>query len=264
MSEKKADNLIVIKNLCFSYGSREVLKNINLNVEKGTILGIIGPNGGGKTTLLKIMLGLLKNYSGEVMSYCDKTGKAMEIHHKCNGYVPQHKNMNLSFPGTVYDIVEMGLYGMTGFWGPSAKEKEHVKQLLKEVGAYDLKDRPINALSGGQLQRVLIARALVGNPSILLLDEPLVGIDKTGVMNFLDLIVKIKNERGLTVVLVTHDYFALTATADKVACLNRTIHFHDNPNKLSQEDITRTFSCGYEVIETLAKGRPMLMMDDDR
>ena len=251
MPDPSKKKLITVKNLGFSYGSKEVLKNINLEVEKGTILGIIGPNGGGKTTLLKIILGLLKGYTGELSSYCTLTGKKVEIHHKCIGYVPQHKKMNLQFPGTVYDIVEMGLYGMTGFKGPSQQEKQHVEKLLKEVGVYELKDNPINALSGGQLQRTLIARALVGNPAILILDEPMTGIDKTGVMNFLDLVVKIKNERDLTVILVTHDYFTISACADKVACLNKTIHFHDNPAKMSQDDITKTFSCGFEVIETI-------------
>lgn len=241
------EKIIILEHVSFSYGDKIVLKNINLTVEQGNILGIIGPNGGGKTTLLKIMLGLIKGYTGNVIVKCQFKSVNGGFHHNCMGYVPQHSNVNKQFPATVYDTVEMGLYGLTGFMGPTKKEKEYVNLLLKKIGIDEIRDYSINAISGGQLRRTLIARALVGKPSVLMLDEPLVGIDQTGVMAFLKFLTEVKEEFDLTVVLVTHNFHAMTLTADKVACLNKTIHFHDNPEHLSKEDITITYACEYDA-----------------
>jgi len=251
MNNNDGEKLIIIRDLNFFYGKKQILKNISLDVERGTILGIIGPNGGGKTTLLKIMLGLLNGYTGEVSLKCILKHSKKKIHHHCIGYVPQEKEINLKFPATIYDMVEMGLYGMVGFFGPSADEKAHVEYLLEEVGIADLRDRHIMEVSGGQLQRALLARALVGNPAILMLDEPLVGIDKSGVINFLELLLRIKKDLELTVVLVTHDFQAVSVCADKVACLKETLHFHDNPSRLKPEILAATYSCGFEAFEAL-------------
>ncbi|MCD4786048.1 MAG: metal ABC transporter ATP-binding protein [Candidatus Eremiobacteraeota bacterium] len=248
------DEIIILKNVGFSYGDNVVLENINLTVEEGTILGIIGPNGGGKTTLLKIMLGLIEGYTGKVIVKCQFKNKSGGYHHNCMGYVPQHSKVNKQFPATVYDAVEMGLYGLTGFKGPTKEEKEHVNLLLEKVGIDKIKDCSINAISGGQLQRALIARALVGKPSVLMLDEPLVGIDQTGVMAFLKFLAEVKEKFDLTVVLVTHNFHAMTITADQVACLNKTIHFHDNPEHLSKEDIAKTYSCEYDAFHAHQPG----------
>jgi len=244
------EKIITLENVSFSYNDKIVLKNINLSVEEGTILGIIGPNGGGKTTLLKIMLGLIKGYTGKVIVNCRFKNGRGEFHHNCMGYVPQHAAINKQFPATVYDTVEMGLYGLTGFKGPSKEEKKHINELLKKVGIDEIRDFSVNALSGGQLRRTLIARALIGKPSVLMLDEPLVGIDQTGVMSFLQFLTEIKEKFDLTIVLVTHNFHAMSITADQVACLNKTIHFHDNPAHLSKEDIAKTYSCEYEAFHS--------------
>lgn len=249
-----AETLIEVKDLYFSYGEKTVLENINFCVDKGTIVSIIGPNGGGKTTLLKIILGLLKGYKGLVKVNCmveKKNGRSTVFHHSCIGYVSQRSKINMQFPASIKDVVEMGLYGMTGFRGPSSLEKDYIERLLLEVGVENIKNRPINAVSGGQMQRTLIARALVGKPSILLLDEPLVGIDQKGIIQFLELIMKIRDQLGLTVVMVTHDIHSATIFSDKIACLNRFIHFHDNPEKMSREDLTKTFVCNFEALLSL-------------
>lgn len=254
MTEGKTPiKIIEVKNLDFHYGDNHVLQDINLTVEEGTILGIIGPNGGGKSTLMKILVGLLKGYTGEVRISCLRPGEGRKDHHMCIGYVPQHTRSNFRFPATVYDIVEMGLYGMLGLGGPSSSEKDYILKLLEENGVLEIKDRSINALSGGQLQRTLIARALVSKPSVLLLDEPLAGIDETGSIQLMELLLKLKERLGLTVAMVTHDIHSVTMFADKLACLNRSIHFHDNPGHLTREDLTRTFACGYQALKSLTK-----------
>jgi zinc transport system ATP-binding protein len=133
----------------------------------------------------------------------------------------------------------------------SKEEKDYIHWLIQKTGIENIKNRPVGAISGGQLQRAFIARALVGKPAVLMLDEPLVGIDQTGVRQFLDLLIEIKEALSLTVVLVSHDFHAVSICSDKVACLNRTLHFHDNPEKLRREDLTRTFSCAYEAFHDL-------------
>jgi len=239
--------LIKVRNLSFAYEKTPVLKNVNLEVPPGIILGIVGPNGGGKTTLLKIMLGLLKGYTGEVKVRCHYGPGIKALHHKCIGYVPQRSDLNRKFPATVNDVVEMGLYGLTGAGGLSTDEKEYVSWLIGEVGVKDIKDKSINEISGGQLQRALIARALVTKPSLLFMDEPLVGVDQSGVMKFIELLLMLKERLELTVILVTHDFHSVSLCADKLACLNRTIHFHDNPSHLTAEKLSRVYSCGFDA-----------------
>jgi zinc transport system ATP-binding protein len=245
--------LISIKDLSYTYPDtgNEVLTNINIDIPKGIILGLIGPNGGGKTTLLKIMLGLIKGYKGEVKVRCSVGHDDKNIHHTCVGYVPQKSYINRKFPATVYDTIEMGLYGYTGFGGITSVEKDYIDWLLKEVGIVEIKNSSVNKISGGQLQRTLIARALVTKPSLLFLDEPLGGIDQTGIMMFVELLLSLKQRLNLTVVFVSHDFMALTMCSDRIACLNRVLHYHDNPEHLTAEELSRIYSCSYEAYQNV-------------
>ena len=255
-NKQKKSDLITIENLFFSYDDKEVLSDVCLKVPQGITMGILGPNGGGKTTLLKIILGLLKGYRGKVEVLCRYQKGQENFHHQCMGYVPQKNTLNLKFPATVHDTVEMGLYGTIGCAGPSKEEKEYIIWLLNKAGVWDIRNKSVGEISGGQLQRTMIARALVGKPALLALDEPMVGIDESGVLKFIDLLMTLKKELNLTVLMVSHNFEALGLFTDRVACINRTLHFHENPDHLTQEEIREVFACGYDAFQkTLGKSR---------
>ncbi len=219
-------------------------------------MGILGPNGGGKTTLFKIILGLLPKYQGEVRVSCSyPNADHNKIHHSCMGYVPQKAKINRFFPATVYDTIEMGLYGFQGFLGPSQKEEDYINWLIKNHGLENIKNKSINELSGGQLQRTLMAKALVTKPSLLLLDEPLVGIDQGGVKNILQLLLDLKNKLDLTILMISHDYQALKAIADEVACVNGVVHFHKNVEHFDLEELFGSHSCSYDLFSQIEKNR---------
>ncbi len=232
---------LCVENLSFSYGDTQALKNITMHVEAGCNLGIIGPNGGGKTTLLKIILGLLDGYSGSV------TVMGMTPREVCRrgdivGYVPQRHLFEQRFPVSVRQVVRMGLVGKTGLLRRHSKaDLDRVEQLITEVGLADVAERPIGTLSGGNQQRAFIARALAAGPKILLLDEPMVGIDVAGQQIFADMIRRLQDQLGLTVIVVSHDLRAVAATCEKVACLARTVHYHDSPRGLTPEILQEVF-----------------------
>ncbi|MEX0741649.1 MAG: ABC transporter ATP-binding protein, partial [Phycisphaeraceae bacterium] len=205
---------ICIDHLSFRYGSVQALRDVTLHVENGCILGIIGPNGGGKTTLLKILLGLLEGYQGsvEIMGHHPRD---VCRHGQLVGYVPQRHEYERRFPANVRQVVRVGLAGRAGLLRRYRKDDlARVEHLMHQVGVSELADRPIGNLSGGQQQRVFIARALAAGPSILLLDEPTIGIDVSGQQRFAELIRKLHEEHGLTVVIVSHDLRAVAASCE--------------------------------------------------
>jgi len=221
--------IIKIDHLSFGYpsqGSNQlVLEDICLQVEKNDFLGIIGPNGGGKTTLLKMMLGLLAPQKGSVTVFGQPAHKVRSR----IGYVPQHARIDSSVPANVMDVVLMGRLSASG-WGPSFSRKHHEAALaaLQETGTADLAKRPISALSGGQRQRVLIARALACGAELLILDEPTVGVDIHAEKHLFELLHRF-NER-MPIVMVSHDIAFVSAHFKQVACLNRRLschHAHD-------------------------------------
>jgi len=232
---------ICVDNVSFRYGNVEALQNVTLHIESGCNLGIIGPNGGGKTTLLKIILGLLEGYTGAV-KVAGLSPKQVCKHGDVVGYVPQHHHYERRFPVTARQVARMGLTGKTGLFRKHAAEDiDRVEQLLDRVGIRDVADRPIGTLSGGQQQRVFIARALAAGPSILMLDEPTVGVDQAGQKRFADLIHGLHEDLGLTVVIVSHDLRSIAASCGKVACLARTLHYHDSPAGLTPELLQEVF-----------------------
>jgi len=237
-----------IKRVDFSFGSQPVLQQIDLSIERGTTLGLVGPNGGGKTTLIKLLLGLLRPTSGTIriggLSPLDAVRRGDVI-----GYLPQNPAAPSSLPLSVRQVVRLGLAGKTGMLKPYADDDLHfAEHLLERVGVADLAEKPISTLSGGQLQRVYIARALAPRPMLLLLDEPTTGIDPAGQQRFIEFLDDLKRELGLTVVLISHDLRAVSAISDRIACLNLTLHYHDVPDHLPPDLVYHMFACDLEAM----------------
>lgn len=220
-----------IADVSFSYGNEEVLKDITLDIHEGDYLGLVGPNGAGKTTLLKIMLGLLAPEKGQIKLFgtdLKKFKRWSDI-----GYVPQKAtNFDVNFPVTAGEVVLMGRYGKKGLFSHTGKIDEHIaERSLREVGMLEYKNRLIGDLSGGQQQRIFIARALAGEPKIIFLDEPTSGIDERTQDEFYAIIKKLNQELDLTIVLVSHDIEKITKEVMHVACVDKTLLYHETPEK---------------------------------
>ncbi len=232
-------NAVVLKDLWAGYEDRTALEGINLELPMGKILAVVGPNGGGKTTLLKVLLGLVTPSRGTV----EVLGKTPAEARREIGYLPQVKTQRRDFPVTALDVVIMGLFPKMGLlrW-PGQRDRERARRLLEQLELGDLADRPFGELSGGQQQRVGIARALVAEPKLLLLDEPATGVDVVGQEAFYHFLESLRDERGISVIMVSHDIGGVTATADRVACLNRRVHYYGPPaGAFTPEVIERTF-----------------------
>jgi len=252
----KKDIAIELKKLSAGYGNDIVIENINCNIYYGDFFGIIGPNGGGKSTLLKIILGLLYPTKGTVKIY-DQIPK---IGRKNIGYVPQYSEYDKQYPISVWDVVLMGRRSIRGVHPLySSDDKKATIEALKKVSMLDYKKRHISELSGGQRQRVFIARALVSNPRILLLDEPTASIDKDLQINFYNLLKELN--KTVTIVLVTHDIGVISSYVNRVACLNRFMFTHDDEKMISKEMLEKTYSCPVDLI---AHGVPHRVLDEHK
>ena len=232
---------ICLDDVSYAYDGHEALHDVTLHIETGCCLGVIGPNGGGKTTLLRIILGLLGGYTGRA-SVLDMAPAEVCRRGDVIGYVPQHHEFERRFPVSVRQVVRMGLVGRTGLLRRTRRDDlDYAEQIMQQVGVADLVDRPIGDLSSGQQQRVFIARALACRPKILLLDEPLVGVDLAGQQQFAELIHQLHDALGLTLVVVSHDLRAVAGSCGKVAVLNRSIHYHDSPAGLTADLLHEIF-----------------------
>lgn len=233
--------IVEISDVCYSYNGREVLHNVDLCVEPGDFISIIGPNGGGKTTLIKLILGLLKPTRGSISIQ----GQPARVNSTAIGYVPQHVNHNLNFPATALDVVLMGSHTPSKrfrLWH-SREEKEAAYEALEKMGIVDYADKKILGLSGGQRQRVLIARALTAQPELLVLDEPTASIDTKGQTEFYELLKELNRE--LTILMVSHDLLIVASYAKSIACLNRRLHYHRSFH--SSTDVLNAFhACSVE------------------
>jgi zinc transport system ATP-binding protein len=235
-------NVIELKDIWVSYEESLVLESVDLVVKNHDFLAIIGPNGGGKSTLLKVILGLIKPDKGSVTLLGNDPHKTR----KYIGYVPQHMSSNLEFPINVWDVVLMGrISNRSLFRRYSDDDKKAAHDALDIVDMLAFKDRQISELSGGQRQRVFIARALVNKPKLLMLDEPSTGIDSKRQKEFYELLNKLKKE--IAIVMVTHDLSAVSVYVDKIACLNRKLHYHDS-KKLSPQDLEAAYQCPVDLI----------------
>ena len=238
------EDILCVRGLSFSYpDGTEALRDVNLHVQAGSTLAVIGPNGAGKTTLLKILLGLLGGYTGEV-KVAGLTPEAARRRGNIVSWVPQRAQQPPEFPATLAQVVRMGLVGKAGMLGRADRQDiQHARQVLEVLGISQLADRPIGEVSGGQYQRAVIARALAPRPRLLLLDEPTVGVDEAGLEAFSSLMRQISDQFGVTPVIVSHDLRTVVPECRQVACLNRELHFHDSPSRLTPELLENVFRC---------------------
>jgi len=232
-------NAVEVKNLYFKYENEWVLEDINFTLKDKEFMAIIGPNGGGKSTLLKILLGFLKPTKGEVKIY----GKPPKENRTLIGYVPQHTNFSLDIPITVFDIVLQGRLKKGKFFY-SKEDKEKALEILKELKIEEFKNRKIKDLSGGQRQKVLIARALVSEPKIIMMDEPTSAIDPTGQKEILNLIESLE----ITRIVVSHDIKILLRNVDKIAYIHKKAVIHEGPKLNIPKD---KHFCEIELIDFL-------------
>ncbi|WP_091688612.1 metal ABC transporter ATP-binding protein [Methanococcoides vulcani] len=233
---------IVLKDIWFHYNGTPILEEVNLVVKEHDFLAIIGPNGGGKSTLLKVILGLIKPSRGTVTVFGETPRKARKL----IGYVPQYSLIDLNFPISVWEVVLMGCLSHIGLLKRyDEDDKEKALDALKIVDMFDYKDRQIGSLSGGQRQRVFIARALAADPKLLLLDEPAAGVDIIRQEEFYELLEKLKEK--MAIVIVSHDISAVSVHVDKIACLNRKLYYH-NSKELLPEDLEAAYQYPIDLI----------------
>jgi len=236
------EEVVILDDIWVHYNSTPILEGINLSIEQNDFLGIIGPNGGGKTTLLKVILGLITPSHGSVLVL----GKTPQSSRGSIGYVPQHNLFDRNFPISVWDVALMGRYSRAGlFRRYSSDDRTAALNALQTVGMLDHKDHQMGKLSGGEQQRVLIARALVSEPKLLLLDEPTASVDSTMQTEFYELLDRLKHR--MAIVLVSHDISAVSVYVDKIACLNRQLFHHGSP-EIEAEVLEATYKCPVQMI----------------
>ncbi len=234
--------IVRLENVWVQYNGTPALENINLSINKDDFLGIIGPNGGGKTTLLKVILGLLSPSRGTVTVL----GKPPSQSREHIGYVAQLNLFDRDFPVSVWNVALMGRYSKTGLVRRySQQDKAAAEIALKKVGMLDYKERQMGKLSGGQQQRVFIARALVAQPALLLLDEPTASIDSTMQTEFYELLETLKQQ--MAIVIVSHDIGAVSVYVNKIACLNQQLYYHGS-KEITLEILEATYKCPVQLI----------------
>lgn len=244
---------ISVSGLCFSYEQQLVIDNATFTVNKGDFLGIIGPNGGGKTTLLRLLLGLLLPDAGSVII----DGGSPAAKRRYVGYIPQETGLNKTFPVSVLDVVLMGLSGKRGLFSRvTSDDRMKALRLIERLGLTPFAHRPLAELSGGQRQKTLLARAMVAEPMMLFLDEPTASVDVAGEDDIYRHLREL-NEGGVTVVLVTHNTGALSRHVKSVACVNKHLYFHADGH-LDHTTVTKTFGCDVDLI---AHGVPHRVFD---
>lgn len=244
-----SEAIVELRAVNLALGGRPVLEDISFAVAPGRFLGIVGPNGAGKTTLLKLILGLRLPDSGSVSVFGVPPQKLGRGAHRI-GYVPQRSEMDRRFPVTVRDVVMMGrvcCIGLLRF--PRKSDWEKVDQSIGLVGLSGLEERPFGELSGGEQQRVLLARAMCAETRLLLLDEPTMGLDRPTEEEFYRLLRRLREERGLTILAVSHDLLTLGGLADELICINRQMHIHgDSQQVLSSDQLREAYRCELDFL----------------
>ena len=234
------DSLVEIRNLSAGYGQNIVLREVNLSIQPFDFVGVIGPNGGGKTTLLKALLGLLSPISGEInFSEAMTEGNSHRI-----GYLPQINNIDRKFPVTVFDVVRSGLMSRKRLTGRyNSEDNDRANDLMSEMGISGIRMKAIGELSGGQIQRALLCRALVNSPKLLILDEPNTYVDNRFERELYEKL-KVLNEK-LAILLVSHDLGTISTYVKSYACVNGSLHYHSG-NKVTPE-LLKSYECPIQI-----------------
>ncbi|MFO8110882.1 MAG: ABC transporter ATP-binding protein [Desulfosalsimonadaceae bacterium] len=240
------DPIIQVRDLSFSYNGEPALSNISFDIAEKEFLAIIGPNGGGKSTLVKLMLGLLEPDSGYI-SIHGRSPKKMA--HRF-GYVPQDVSINIHFPVSVMDVVLMGRLRHRGRRGIHREDRQKAMESMQMMGVAGYENRTIKELSAGQRERVFIARALTADPEILILDEPTASVDTGGKTELYHLLGKLNDTK--TVIVVSHDLMIISSYVKSVACVNRSLHYHHS-NEITETMLEMGYQCPVELI---AHGQP--------
>lgn len=228
-------NLVELKSVSFGYRDEPVIEHVDLTIRDGDFVGMIGPNGGGKSTIIRIIMGLIEPWSGEVMIPRD-----INI-----GYLPQTHNFDNRFPISVLEVVLSGLLKTHGITTRvSRKDKQRATEVLHKVGMTDLAKRSIGELSGGQMQRVFIGRALISNPNLLILDEPVTYVDNRFEQELYNLLEVISRETAI--LLVSHDVGQIVSSVRTIACVNKELHYH--PSNQITEEILESYNCPIDLI----------------
>lgn len=230
--------ILKIENLTVAYDKVPVLEDVNLEIFDRDFLGVIGPNGGGKTTLLKAILGLLKPVKGSILFRDDLLGRKKPI-----GYLPQVRHIDRKFPITVFDVVLSGSI-MEHKKRAKAEAKDRVEGLLQEMGLVDIRKKAIGELSGGQMQRVFLCRALLSNPKLLILDEPDTFVDNRFESELYEKLRQLNKK--VAIVLVSHDVGTISSHVKTIACVNNSLHYHPS-NIITQEQL-HGYNCPIQVI----------------
>lgn len=244
------DNIITISGITYGYSLKSpVLEGINLTIHRGQFVGLLGPSGSGKTTLLKIIIGLIKPWHGSVTFANNSASSSYKI---TMGYVPQVESVDWNFPITVREVVAMGIWNQSGItpWLPK-NAREEVDRILKGLGIGDYGTRQIRELSGGEQQRIFLARALIRNPDILVLDEPASGVDYNTREKILGNLNDL-NTRGMTIIVTTHDLAGIAKRLPWVVCMNGNVIAEGKPeDTLTEKTLLKT----YGLVDTEPTGR---------
>ncbi|HAC62607.1 MAG TPA: ABC transporter [Cyanothece sp. UBA12306] len=236
------NEVINLTHVWAKYNKVPILEDVNLTINEGDLVGLIGPNGGGKTTLFKVLLGLIKPYRGTVSIL----GNTVRQGRRYIGYVPQLVELDREFPVSVAEVVQMGRLGKRRLLQRyNGKDENIVNRTLEQVGMLELRDSSIAELSGGQRQRVYIARALASEPRILLLDEPTASVDPQRQRSIYELLKELN--QFITIIMISHDIGAISAYVKSIGCLNHRLFFHGDP-PLSTEVIEQTYQCPVDLI----------------
>ena len=231
--------LIKIQNLTVGYDKTPVLENVNLEINENDFLGVIGPNGGGKTTLLKAILGLVKPTSGKIIFRSD-----INVRKKPIGYLPQVRHIDRKFPITVFDVVRSGSLMQSQEKLNTSEIKQKVEKLLNNMGILNIRDKAIGDLSGGQMQRVFLCRALLSDPKILILDEPDTFVDNLFESELYRHLSYLNNR--MAIILVSHDLGTISTYVKTIACVNGTLHYHPS-NKITRDQLNE-YNCQVNII----------------